>query len=128
MKVGVAGLQLLVSVGWDEAERLVRRPVLVDVELQVDYDGSGELTRTVDLEAVVGAAQCAASERFRLLEDLAAAVAQRALGVSPLARTVRVSVHKPLPPLEAHLKAEWAEVVRTRDGEGLPGAGSELTP
>jgi len=101
------------------------RPLLVDLELQVEYDGSGELAGTVDLEAVLGVVEAKLRRGFRLLEDLAAEIAAGVLGLSPRVIWVRARVRKPLPPVEAHLEAEWAEVIQTRDGEGFLGVGGE---
>lgn len=116
VKIGVQGLRFRGPVGWYVEERRLRRPLMLDVELEVAYDGSGELSGTVDLEAVVRAIKRLERKEFRLLEDLAEAAAGEALALSPRVRTVRILVHKPFPPLRACLDAEFSEVVKTRDG------------
>jgi len=125
VRLGIQGVRVSTFIGWREEERRILRPLLVDVELQVEYDGSGELAGTVDLEAVLRVVQNLEGKEFRLLEDLAAQVASGVLSLSPRVRAARVRVSKPLPPVAAHLDCEWAEVTRSRDGEGLSGAGGK---
>lgn len=125
VRLGASGVQVKGYVGVREEERRVLRPLLVDLELQVEYDGSGELAGTVDLEAVLGVVEAKLRRGFRLLEDLAAEIAAGVLGLSPRVIWVRARVRKPLPPVAAHLEAEWAEVIQTRDGEGFLGVGGE---
>ncbi|MCR4391239.1 MAG: dihydroneopterin aldolase [Candidatus Acetothermia bacterium] len=116
VSVGVRGLRFMGRVGWQDEERRMSRPLLVDVEIGVDYDGSGELSGTVDLEAVVRTVTTLEGKTFRLLEDLASVVAGAAVGLSPRVRWARVRVHKLSPPLPSPVDAEFVEVVCERDG------------
>lgn len=125
VRLGIDGVYVKGHIGWGEEERCLLSPLLVDLELRVVYDGSGELAGTVDLEAALKVVEEKVGKEFRLLEDLAVEIAAGVLALSPRVISVRTRVRKPLPPVAAHLEAEWAEVVKTRDGEGFLGAGGK---
>jgi len=125
VRLGIDGVRVKGYIGWGEEERRILSPLLVDLELQVVYDGSGELAGTVDLGAALQVVEGKTGKEFRLLEDLALEIAAGVLALSPRVVSVRTRVRKPLPPGAAHLEAEWAEVVKTRDGESISGAGGK---
>jgi len=125
VRLGIDGVRVKGYIGWGEEERRILSPLLVDLELQVVYDGSGELAGTVDLGAALQVVEGKTGKEFRLLEDLALEIAAGVLALSPRVVSVRTRVRKPLPPVAAHLEAEWAEVVKTRDGESISGAGGK---
>ncbi|MFO8034628.1 MAG: dihydroneopterin aldolase [Candidatus Bipolaricaulota bacterium] len=112
----VEGLPLVLRVGWTSQERALPRAVLVDLTLDVAYDGSGELSGTVDLDEAVSVAQGLCGEEHRLLEDVAGRLAGTLLETFPRLVSVQVAVSKPSPPVGAPVAATGAVVVRRRDG------------
>ncbi len=112
----VEGMPLVLHVGWTQQERAQARPVWVDLVLDVSYDGSGDLSGTVDLDTVVGVAQSLAGEEHRLVEDVAQRLAQKLLESFARLMGVRVAVRKPCPPAGVPVAATGAVVVRRRDG------------
>ena len=94
--VELHGLELLGrhgALGW---ERETEQPFLYDVELELPEPAADELDRTVDYREVVGLVRELSEARsFRLLESLAAAVADALLERFGQVERVRVRVRKP---------------------------------
>ncbi len=112
----VQGLPLLLRLGWSSEERALARSVSIELSLDVAYDGSGELSATVDLYEVVNLVQAISEQEFRLVEDVAELLARRLLDAFALLEHVRVEVRKPNPPIGAVVVATGAVVERGRDG------------
>ncbi len=112
----VEGMPLVLRVGWTSEERALPRAIWVDLLLDVAYDGSGELSGTVDVDEVVSAAQAFSGQEHRLLEEAAEKLAQCLLEGFPRLLGVRVAVRKSSPPVGAAVAATGAVVVRRRDG------------
>jgi len=112
----VEDMTLVVRIGWAEEERAHPRPVIVNLTLEVDYDGSDQLSGTVDLYDAVKAVQTLSGEEHRLLERLADRVAGLLLDRFPRIRRVSAAVRKPGPPVGAPVAATGAVAVRSRDG------------
>ena len=92
------------------------QPFEVDVELEVDLTVAGRtdaLADTVDYGAVaVAAERVVAGERHRLLERLAARIADDVLRVDGRIRSVTVAVRKLRPPLPMDLASAGVRITR----------------
>jgi dihydroneopterin aldolase len=112
--VEVAGLEIPGRHGVLEAEREHERPFVYDVELELAEPVADELEQTVDYREVVALVQeVSGSRRFRLLESLAAAVAD-ALSERLRPERVRVRVRKPEVELALPVAYTAATVERSR--------------
>lgn len=116
--IAVRGVRLDVHIGWDDAEREVTRPILVDVWTPLRTGRSGatdELADTLDYrliaDAVVGVGR---GRSFRLIEALGHAVADAIFAVAPALSKVVVRVTKPSPPLAGTPVSVDVTLVRER--------------
>ncbi len=85
---------------------------LVDVELQVDFEGQGDrLAATVDYAEVHKlVSRIVTGERFYLIEALADKLAEQILAEFSKVRALTVRVHKPHAPLAGVFRDVYAEV------------------
>jgi dihydropteroate synthase len=98
-----------------EEEARIGAPFVVDVELRLPLSGEDRLARTLDYARVYAlVAEHVTGRRFRLIEALAAAIAERALALDARVLEVVVRVHKPHAPLPGVVRDVVAEVVRRR--------------
>jgi dihydroneopterin aldolase len=112
--VELAGLELPGRHGVEEWERETEQPFLYDVELELPEPQGDELEQTADYREVVAIVRGVSGARqFRLLESLAAAVADSLLERLPAER-VRVRVRKPQVQLGAPVEFAAARVERSR--------------
>lgn len=99
---------------FDEEGRLGAR-FIVDVELKLPLPDDDVLKLTVDYGRVYQLVQAAVTgERFKLIEALAATIAERLLASERLVQKVVVRVHKPNAPLPGVLRDVFVEVHRRR--------------
>ena len=99
---------------FDEEARFGARFV-VDVEMRVALPAEDELARTVDYARVYElVADEVTGRRYRLIEALASAIAQRVLAADARVDEVTVRVHKPHAPLPGVVRDVVVEVVRRR--------------
>lgn len=99
---------------YDEEGKLGAR-FIVDVELLLPLPGEDSLKLTVDYGRVYQLVQVAVTgDRFKLIEALAATIAERLLASEQLVRRVVVRVHKPNAPLPGVLRDVFVEVHRQR--------------
>ena len=119
--IAVRGIRLDVHIGWDDAEREVTRPILVDVWTPLALGASGQtddLADTLDYRAIADAVVGVARGRsFRLIEALGHEVALAILAVAPSLLKVAVRVTKPSPPLAGAPLSVDVTLVRERDHE-----------
>ena len=106
VRVELYGLEVVGAHGVEEEERRRPQPFLYDLCLEVpDAATSDRLEATVDYRDVVRCVQeVSAGRQFRLLEAMAAAVADALVGRFEL-EAARVRVRKPTVRLEAPV--EW---------------------
>ncbi len=94
------GVQIPAALGVTAAERRMRRPVRLDVELERDLRAAGRSDRiasTIDYEAIYDAIEkVAAGQDHRLVEALAERIAEALLAGFPV-DAVTVSVRKSRP-------------------------------
>lgn len=89
----------------------------VDVELHAPLPGDDDLAATVDYSRVYATVEALVTEtRFRLIEALANAIADRLLAQEPRLRRVVVRVHKPHAPLPGVVGDVYVQVERGRSG------------
>ena len=116
-RIFVRGLRVFGHHGVTEEEREAGQDFVIELECELDLGPAGrsdDLADTVDYEALANrAAAIAGSRRFRLLEALAAAVADAALEHPAITR-VRVKVEKPDPPVSVLLDSLGVEITRSR--------------
>jgi FolB domain-containing protein len=102
--------------GWSEEERLLPQPLEVDLVVEADLAAAGrsdDVADTIDYGPLVELCRVVVEERsFRLLEAIAAAIADGVLG-GTRADAVTVRVRKLAVPLDADL--DWAAVQIRRE-------------
>ena len=112
--VELEGLAVPGRHGVEPEEREREQPFLYDLELELTEPGSDRIEDTVDYREVVELVrEVSAARQFRLLEALAAAVADALLERFPLERA-RVRVRKPQVELGAAVNYAAATVERSR--------------
>ncbi len=116
-KITLMGLEFYGRHGVKPEEGALGARFLVDVELEVDFEGKGDrLEATVDYAEVHRlVATVVTEERFYLIEALADALAGRIMDRFTKVRSLTVRVHKPHAPLQGVFRDVFAEVRRTRD-------------
>jgi dihydroneopterin aldolase len=104
--IELAGLELAGRHGAFDEERASTQPFLYDVELEVDEPPADALEQTVDYREVVALIrEISGGDEFRLLETLAATLADALLARFP---ATRVSVRVRKPHVQLGLPVEYA--------------------
>jgi dihydroneopterin aldolase len=112
--VELAGLEIPGRHGVEDWEREREQPFLYDLRLELAEPAADRLEETVDYRVAVELVrELSESRRFRLLEALAAAVADALVERLPLERA-RVRVRKPHVQLDAPAEYAAATVERAR--------------
>lgn len=118
-RIALRGMRFLGRHGVTLEERLEPQPIEVDVVIPADLRAaaaSDELERTIDYAAAFVLVQHVVEERsFRLLEALAAAVADELLALPNVTR-VEVAVRKPKAPLPGAFESVEVRIRRHRAG------------
>jgi 7,8-dihydroneopterin aldolase/epimerase/oxygenase len=116
----IVGLAIHAYHGVMEHEAAVGQTFLLDLELGIDLaeaSRSDKIANTASYDEIV---DCVAgafrTDRFRLLEAAAGAVAAAVLARFPKVRRVRVTVHKPHAPIAATFADLGVSIVRERHG------------
>lgn len=96
MTLELVGLEVFGRHGVDDDERETGRMFLYDISLEIDEPRLDELGATVDYRAVAACVkEISDGSEHRLVEWLAAAVADALAARFPAAKSVRVRVRKP---------------------------------
>ena len=112
--VEVAGLEVPGRHGVEQAERGREQPFVYDLELELPEPAADRIEETVDYREVADLVrEVSESRQFRLLETIAAAVADALLERFPAER-VRVRVRKPQVRLAVPVGHTAATVERSR--------------
>jgi len=118
-RITLRGMRFLGRHGVSLEERLEPQPIDVDVIVPADLRAAGasdDLARTIDYAAVFEIVRGAVEGRsFRLLEALAAAVADEVLGL-PGVTEVEVAVRKPKAPLPGAFESVEVRIRRASAG------------
>jgi dihydropteroate synthase len=114
-RVALHGLAFFGRHGVFEAERTLGAPFLVDVVMDVDFEGADRIEATVNYGAVYTAVQeLVEGEPFQLIESLAEAIADRLMTLDRRVVSLTVVVHKPEAPLPGMFDDVTVEVARHR--------------
>jgi dihydroneopterin aldolase len=112
--VELTGLEIPGRHGVEDWERESEQPFLYDLRLELAEPVADQIDDTVDYRAAVALVrEVSESRQFRLLETMAAAVADALMERFPLVR-VRVRVRKPQVRLGARAEFSAATVERER--------------
>jgi len=119
-RIALIGLEFYGRHGVKPEEGALGARFIVDVELEIAYEGKGDrLAATVDYAAVHRlVAEVVTGERFYLIEALADALAERLLHAFPKVEALVVRVHKPHAPLPGVFRDVYAEVTKKRPAGG----------
>jgi dihydroneopterin aldolase len=114
------GIQVPAALGVTAAERRLRRPVLLDLEVQSDLRAAGRSDRirnTLHYKRIFEVVEdVAANQEHKLVEALAERIAHAVLGKFD-AQAVSVTVRKPTP-IAGVLRYAGVRVHRTREDLG----------
>lgn len=104
LTIRLSDLRIPISIGWTELERRAAQPIRFDLEIALPAPPaatvSDELADTIDYAALAELIRRTATEEpVRLLERLAAKVADALRGALPGGARLRLVVTKPLPEL-----------------------------
>ncbi|WP_457630513.1 dihydroneopterin aldolase [Oceanithermus sp.] len=115
-RIALVGLEFYGRHGVKPEEGALGARFIVDVELEVPFEGQGDsLEATVDYAEVHRlVAAVVTGERFYLIEALADTIADRLMAAFPGARSLVVRVHKPHAPLPGVFRDVYAETSRRR--------------
>ena len=113
--VELAGLEIPGRHGVEDDERAREQPFLYDVWIELPEPPADDIQETVDYREVVELVRTVSQGRqFRLLESLAAAVADALLERFPAVTNARVRVRKPQVQLGTAVEFAAATVERSR--------------
>ncbi|MHB1717894.1 MAG: dihydroneopterin aldolase, partial [Acidimicrobiales bacterium] len=118
-RIEIRGLTVRGVHGVLAEERERSQPFVVDLDLEVDLAEAGasdQLGATVDYAAVadVAVAVIGGPTSYALLETLATAIADAALGTDPRIDAVTVSLRKTRPPLAVDVASVGVRIRRAR--------------
>ena len=112
--IELAALEIPGRHGVEDWEREQEQPFVYDLELELAEPGADRIEESVDYREVVALVRAVSESRqYRLLESIAAAVADALLERFPLERA-RVRVRKPQVQLGLPLEHAAASVERSR--------------
>ncbi len=119
-KIVLEGLEFYGRHGVKPEEGTLGARFIVDVELEIAYEGKGDrLAATVDYADVHQmVAEVVTGRRFYLIEALADTLADRLLQSCDNVEALLVRVHKPHAPLPGVFRDVYAEVEKRREPEG----------
>jgi 7,8-dihydroneopterin aldolase/epimerase/oxygenase len=113
--VELAGLEIRGRHGVEEDERALEQPFLYDVRMELPEPLTDDIQATVDYRKVVELVrEVSKSREFRLLESLAAAVADALLERFAAVTTARVRVRNPQVRLGASVEYAAATAERSQ--------------
>jgi dihydroneopterin aldolase len=115
VKVALIGMRFHAYHGVHVEEQRFGAPFVVDLEIDACEPLDDDVAGAVDYARVhERVAAIVTRERFALIETLAARIADAVWSAEPLARSLRVRVHKPHAPLPGVVADVWCEVRRER--------------
>ncbi|MFN8622868.1 MAG: dihydroneopterin aldolase [Chloroflexota bacterium] len=116
-RITLRGMRFEGCHGWSEEERALPQELEVDLVVEADLAAGGrsdDVADTIDYGPLVERCRAVVEDRsFRLLEAIAAAIADSVLTSATRATAVTVRVRKLAVPLDADL--DWAEVEIRRE-------------
>lgn len=119
-RIFITGLALHAYHGVMPHEGKVGQTFSLDLELDIDLTAAARSDRVADTVSYDKAVNCASeafcTQRFRLIEAAAGAVADALLAAFPPVRAVKVTIHKPHAPIAATFNDVGISLMRTRGG------------
>jgi dihydroneopterin aldolase len=119
-RIAVRNLALFAYHGVFEGEREIGQRFYLDVVVEADLvpaSTTDAVDKTVDYAALVKVVSDAFTEkRQKLLETLAARVAERVFASFPIVSAVEVTIRKPAAPIEAVFDFVEIQIRRSRNG------------
>ncbi len=115
-RIVLKGLEFYGRHGARPEEHRLGARFVVDVEMEVDFEGQGDrLEATVDYAAVYAeVAEAVQNKRFYLIEALADHLAERIWARFSALSALKVRVHKPQAPIPGVFRDVYAEVEKRR--------------
>jgi len=115
-RIALTGLEFYGHHGVKPEEGALGARFIVDVEMEVAFEGGGDrLAATVDYAEVHRlVAGVVTGERFYLIEALADQLAERIMTAFPRVESLVVRVHKPHAPLPGVFRDVYVEVAKRR--------------
>ena len=115
-RIVLAGLEFYGRHGARPEESRLGARFVVDVEMEVPFEGQGDrIEATVDYAAVYDRVEAAVKgRRFYLIEALAEHIAKALIAEFENLQAVRVRVHKPHAPIPGVFRDVYAEVEHRR--------------
>jgi dihydroneopterin aldolase len=116
-KILLEGIEVPAALGVSRAERQMRRPVRIDLELECELRSAGQsdrLAHTTDYREIYQTVEeVAGTQEHRLVEALAERIADALLSRFPF-EACRVTVRKPTP-IGGNLRFAGVQILRTQD-------------
>jgi dihydroneopterin aldolase len=117
-RILLEGIELPAALGVSKAERGMRRPVSIDLEVGFDLHRAGStdrITHTIDYSEIYRTVrEVAAEQEHRLVEALAERIADALLSRFPI-RSCTVTVRKPTP-IAGNLRQAGVRIQRSKPG------------
>jgi dihydroneopterin aldolase len=117
-RIIISGLEVFAYHGCTPREKEEGQDFLIDLELEYDASravAEDDLAEAVDYDSLArGVHELATSERYDLIETLAARVGEYVMRTTPAWRTL-VRVHKPQAPVRRKVEGVAVEMVFERD-------------
>jgi len=119
-RIFIRGLSLHANHGVMPHEAKVGQSFTIDLDLEIDLLAAARSDKVVDTVSYEKVVECVTeafcAQRFRLIEAAAGRVADAVLATFHLARSVRVTIHKPHAPIAATFNDVGVTLVRSRHG------------
>lgn len=124
-KIILTGIKVAGRHGCSEEERSREQTFIVDVELYLDLTAAGksdDLGDTVDYATVIDDIKKIVGGTSRnLIETVAQGISDFLLKRYMLLDSVKITLHKPTPPIKEKFAGAAVEIVRSRNYESLAG-------
>lgn len=116
--IEIRGLRVLGTIGVNREEKERAQPFEVDLDVEADLVAAGRtdaLADSIDYGAIVVATEAVVrTERWELLERVAARIAECVLALDARIRAVRVTIRKLRPPLPIDVATAGVTITRQR--------------
>ena len=114
------GMEFMGRHGCSEAERATPQPFIIDLELNADLEKAGRsdcLSDTIDYVEVFRVVEDIVVNRsYNLIEALAEAAANSILKNFSRVEAVKITVHKPAPPVNFNFSGAKVCIFRKKEG------------
>ena len=119
----LTGIEILARHGCSEAERKHEQLFIVDAKLYLDLSWAGrsdDLGDTIDYAVVISEIRTSVTSTSRnLIETVAQEIAEMLLRRYLLLDAVKITIHKPVPPVKEKFAGAAVEILRKRGENDL---------